>query len=388
MTQKEFYKLNEICDIITGKLDANEMTPDGRYPFYTCDPNPYKIDTYAYDLECVLIGGNNAAGNFPINYYNGKFNAYQRTYIISVKDGINLDTLFIYYLLKQELHNLKMRSRGSLTKFLTIGMLNDIKVPILTKKEYADITKLISIYDFTIKNNKKIIHKLEEYTQLKYYKWFVEFNFLTADKKPYKDSGGEMKITGGRSIPEKWEVVKLGEWEKAKLIKSGINEYSGEKGYLTTSNIDGTNILWETEKVTYKNRTSRANMQPISKSVWFAKMKNTPKTIFITEESLINNYILSTGFAGIKCDLDSFPYIATYINSELFNKEKDRRSNGSTQQAINNKSIKKIDILKPDDITLRNFSQEIYPLYMQMDVLKHQNKILGEKRDILIDELI
>jgi len=117
-------------------------------------------------------------------------------------------------------------------------------------------------------------------------------------------------------------------------------------------------------------------------------MKNSPKTIFVTEESLINDFILSTGFAGIKCDINSFPYIATYINSELFNKEKDRRSNGSTQQAINNKSIKKIDILKPDDITLRNFSQEIYPLYLQMDVLKHQNKILEEKRDILINELI
>lgn len=388
MIEKDFYKLNEICNITTGKLDANAMTPKGKYPFYTCDPTPSRIDNYAYDLECVLIGGNNAAGNFPINYYKGKFNAYQRTYIISVKEGINLDTLFIYYLLKQELYNLKMRSRGSLTKFLTIGMLNDIKVPKLTKQEYADITKLISIYDFTIKNNKNIVHKLEEYTQLKYYKWFTEFNFLTPDKKPYKESGGKMKSIGGKSVPEKWEIVKLGEWEKAKLIKSGIQEYSGEKGYLTTSNIDGTNILWETEKVTYRNRTSRANMQPISQSVWFAKMKNSPKTIFVTEESLINDFILSTGFAGIKCDINSFPYIATYINSELFNKEKDRRSNGSTQQAINNKSIKKIDILKPDDITLRNFSQEIYPLYLQMDVLKHQNKILEEKRDILINELI
>lgn len=117
--------LSDIANITTGKLDSNAEVIGGKFPFYTCASEPTTIDNYAYDDNVILIAGNNAAGNFHINRYKGKFNAYQRTYIVTAKNKANLE--YLYQILKTETILLKKRGQGSQTKFLTIGMLTGIK---------------------------------------------------------------------------------------------------------------------------------------------------------------------------------------------------------------------------------------------------------------------
>lgn len=75
----ECVRLGSLVNIKTGKLDANKNVPEGKYPFFTCSIEPLQIDTYSYDCECVLVAGN---GDLNVKYYHGKFDAYQRTYII------------------------------------------------------------------------------------------------------------------------------------------------------------------------------------------------------------------------------------------------------------------------------------------------------------------
>ena len=82
MSEWKEYKLGEIASFQTGKLNSNEAVENGLYPFFTCSPITLRINTYAYDQKAILLAGNNAEGNFSIKYYEGKFNAYQRTYII------------------------------------------------------------------------------------------------------------------------------------------------------------------------------------------------------------------------------------------------------------------------------------------------------------------
>lgn len=89
-------KLEEIVSIKTGKLDSNAAVSNGQYPFFTCDPQTLAINTYAYDTEAVLLAGNNASGNYTAKYYHGKFNAYQRTYIIESIDKGKLDIHYFY----------------------------------------------------------------------------------------------------------------------------------------------------------------------------------------------------------------------------------------------------------------------------------------------------
>lgn len=119
-------EIKSIANFTTGKLDSNAEVINGKYPFYTCASEPSKTDTFAFDDTVILIAGNNASGNFHINRFKGKFNAYQRTYITTAKNINELE--YLYQVLKTETKLLKAQGKGSQTKFLTIGMLTGIKI--------------------------------------------------------------------------------------------------------------------------------------------------------------------------------------------------------------------------------------------------------------------
>jgi type I restriction enzyme, S subunit len=71
--------LGEYVRVRTGKLDANAQKNGGDFPFFTCGDEVLRIDRHAFDTEAVLLAGN---GNFNMKWFRGKFNAYQRTYVI------------------------------------------------------------------------------------------------------------------------------------------------------------------------------------------------------------------------------------------------------------------------------------------------------------------
>lgn len=125
-------KLGDVCEIRTGKLNSNAAVENGKYPFFTCSREIFSIDTYAFDCEAVLLSGNNAAGDFDVKLYKGKFNAYQRTYVITIKDDYadKLDYLVLKTTLENNLSSLKYQSIGGLTKYLTLGMITSIQVPL------------------------------------------------------------------------------------------------------------------------------------------------------------------------------------------------------------------------------------------------------------------
>ena len=97
-------RIGDLTKIRTGKLDANAASMDGQYPFFTCSKEPLRISTYSYDCECVLVAGN---GDLNVKYYNGKFDAYQRTYIIENNNVEKLYLPYLYYFLETYIEELK-----------------------------------------------------------------------------------------------------------------------------------------------------------------------------------------------------------------------------------------------------------------------------------------
>lgn len=120
-------KLGDYVNIRTGKLDANAASENGRYPFFTCAVSTLKIDTYSYDCECVLVAGN---GDLNVKYYCGKFDAYQRTYIIESKDKSVLSVRYLYYFLDQYVETLRKESIGGVIKYIKLGNLTEASIPI------------------------------------------------------------------------------------------------------------------------------------------------------------------------------------------------------------------------------------------------------------------
>jgi len=122
--------LGEIVNIKTGKLNANAMVEDGEYPFFTCSREIFSIDIYAFDCEAILLAGNNASGDFNVKHYKGKFNAYQRTYVITSKEKGVVHYSYLKHKLISHLKSLKEQSLGANTKFLKVGMIRDINLPL------------------------------------------------------------------------------------------------------------------------------------------------------------------------------------------------------------------------------------------------------------------
>ncbi len=138
-------KFKDNISYFTGKLDSNEMVSKGQYNFYTCAKTIYKTDSYCYDGECVLLGGNNATGDFSLFYANEKLNAYQRTYIVTPISN-RLSCPYIYFVLEDYLHHFKLSSTGAATKFLTKRMLDNFYIILPLQKlsdEYKRIAKTL-----------------------------------------------------------------------------------------------------------------------------------------------------------------------------------------------------------------------------------------------------
>ena len=111
----------------TGKLDSNASIENGKYPFFTCSEEVFKVDSFAFDQEAVLLGGNNATGKFPLKYFKGKFDAYQRTYVIS-SNNKRISNKQIFYRIKGLLDEMRESSVGTATKFLTMQIFNPITI--------------------------------------------------------------------------------------------------------------------------------------------------------------------------------------------------------------------------------------------------------------------
>lgn len=145
----------EVFSTKTGKLNANAMNEDGQYPFFTCSKEVFNIDTYSFDQEALILAGNNAVGNYDVKYYSGKFDAYQRTYILSLIDKSN-KYKFFKTLLESKLKLLQKNSIGSNTKYLTLQILkkiNFINPPESLQDEFVRIVTEIEKQKLLMKNN-------------------------------------------------------------------------------------------------------------------------------------------------------------------------------------------------------------------------------------------
>ncbi len=123
------YTLSEVSPILTGKKDANYGTEDGAYPFFTCSQEPIKAPNYSFDTNAVILAGN---GDFNVKLYRGKFEAYQRTYVLSPK---NEEYLYLLYnAVRMSMQELFVGAAGSTIKFLTKGMIERISVIVPSQK--------------------------------------------------------------------------------------------------------------------------------------------------------------------------------------------------------------------------------------------------------------
>ena len=148
-------KLGVFFPVKTGKKDANTASVNGKYPFFSCSQNALCTDSYSFDCDAILVAGN---GDFNVKWYSGKFDAYQRTYVLIPYNKKLLALL--YYVVKRNLLTITSKARGSVIRFITKGNLTDFEFAIprdLENNEIVDVFKSI---------NEKIFANIKENSRL------------------------------------------------------------------------------------------------------------------------------------------------------------------------------------------------------------------------------
>ena len=152
-------KIGTLTKIRTGKLDANASSEDGQHPFFTCSREALRISSYSYDCECVLVAGN---GDLNVKYYNGKFDAYQRTYIIEDNSDGKLYMPYLYYFMEGYIDELRKQAIGGVIKYIKLGNLTNALIELPSMDKQKDVVNILEMLTGIIDLRNDMILKLDE----------------------------------------------------------------------------------------------------------------------------------------------------------------------------------------------------------------------------------
>lgn len=355
MHEWQTQKAKDLVSIKTGKLDSNASVEGGKYPFFTCAQATYKIDKYAFDTECVLLAGNNAAGIFPLKYFRGKFNAYQRTYVIEPIDDRILDVRFLYFSLKPFLKNFERSATGATTKFLTLKILHALDIPVPPLSQQKKIAAMLAAYDDLIENNTRRIALLEQMAEELYREWFVRMRFPGHEKAKFekgvpnrwktKKFEAFCTLKRGYDLPESKVVEGKFPVIAATSIKTYHHEYKVKKPVVTTGRSGSLGT------VLYQN----SDAWPLNTALYVKDFHgNSPRLVFFTLKSM---------------------------KLENFNA-------GAGVPSLNRNHLHNFPIVVPPKPLQKKFDDVILPIFDQADGLKAISDSLCKSRDRLLSRLI
>lgn len=161
--------LGNLVNVKTGKLDANQADINGKYPFFTCSKEISKINSYSYDCECVLIAGN---GDLNVKYYNGKFEAYQRTYILTSIDSNSLSNKYLYWFMNRYIVQLRNQSIGGVIKYIKLGDLTNISLSLPTIDNQRRIVRIFESIERLISKKVFILKALDDLIKSRFVEMF------------------------------------------------------------------------------------------------------------------------------------------------------------------------------------------------------------------------
>lgn len=222
--------LGDLVNIKTGKLDANQADENGKYPFFTCSKEISKINSYSYDCECVLIAGN---GDLNVKYYNGKFEAYQRTYILTSIDDNSLLNKYLYWFMNRYIVQLRSQSIGGVIKYIKLGDLTNISLNLPTLDVQKKIVGIFESIERLIVRKVFLLKVLDDLIKSRFVEMFGDPNMVALNKSIKLSSVAKI-ITG--NTPSRKSLEYYGdyiEWIKSDNIISTNLYISQAKEFLS-----------------------------------------------------------------------------------------------------------------------------------------------------------
>lgn len=197
--------LGEVCNIRSGKKDVNEGNPAGKYPFFTCSKDVHYSDSYSFDTEAILVAGNGVVGE--TKYFRGKFEAYQRTYVL---DQFTVFAPYLFLFLKGTLvAALNKHVAGSTMPYIRKGALENIEIPLPLLFEQHQIAAVLGVVQRAIEQQQRLLALTAELKKTLLHQLFTQGL-----------RGEPQKQTEIGPVPESWEVVMF---EDFALLQRGFD---------------------------------------------------------------------------------------------------------------------------------------------------------------------
>lgn len=372
--------LGDLCTIKTGKKDVNQGNPLGEYPFFTCAQTHTYSDEYSFDCEALLIPGNGDIGS--VFYYLGKFEAYQRTYVLSRFYGIDVFYLYQYldYFFKRDVH--REKQKGAMP-YIKLGLLKNFRVGTPPLPEQKKIARILSTWDKAIETVDKLIENSQQQKK-------ALMQQLLTGKKRLPGFSGEWKEASLDSIvyrPIAYGVLKPGDYDKGGIPLIRIQD-------VKDSAISHSELFRISKDLDLEYKRTSLNQHDLIVSI-----VGTLGRIFMVTEGLAGANV-SRAFAvvGIDTKKANPNYIMQYLLSEKVQDWMTLSSAGNAQKVVNLGTLKKLSIPLPKreeqdyicsvlhqaDLAIGNIRQQYLCILNQKQALMQQ--LLTGKRRVKVDD--
>lgn len=365
-------RLPQVANISTGKVDANHAVKNGKYAFYTCAIEPLKSDTYSFEGELLILPGNGANVGH-VKFYNGRLEAYQRTYIIY---NINIIAKFLFWSLKERWKQLTIEKQyGSATNYIKIGNFNNYVFFMPPLAEQEEIAQRV---DRAIGHVDELESRLET---------------LLTTLKTFRQSVLNAAVTG--KLTESWTVTPLK--ELTIKIGSGSTPKGGQEVYKTTGiplirsmNIHFDKIKFEDlvyidDKQADKLKNVAVKENDILLNITGASIGRVNIAPASLEGARVNQHV-----SILRCKPELlFPkFLKTILSSTLIQNWINNENYGATRQALTKSMIENLEISFPPLKEQEEIVKRVEAYFALADQIEKQVQSALDKVNLLTQSIL
>ncbi|WP_421783774.1 restriction endonuclease subunit S [Kiloniella litopenaei] len=299
-------------------------------------------------------------------------------------------------------------SHGSVREIFGWEEMCGVELPIPDIETQREIVREYNVIVDRIKLNEQLCTKLEETAQALYKHWFVDFEFPISaeyaasigkpelEGKPYKSSGGEMKLCSklDKKLPATWGVGGL--HDIAELIDGdrGSNypsktEYQedGHCLFLSTSNVTKTGFLFDENNFISKERDSALRKGKLIRGDIVLTTRGTVgNSAYYSKLIEYDHMRINSGMIIVRghSNAEYSPYIYVRLNSTEMAQAIGTFLSGSAQQHLPIRDIKVIPLPLPEESTIQFANNKLRTIVSHIDHLRKDIRSLKVSSHVLL----